>query len=710
MSTADTFAPDVVRSLDRLLKARSVAIVGASPTPGALGNSVLGNLVRHGFSGDIHLINPKRDEIDGRPCLRSIDDLPDGVDAAVLAIPGAAVLSSIQALAARGVGSAVIFSAGFAEGGAEGLVAQAEITRIAIAHNMIIEGPNCLGLVNYVDGVPLTFVETPGARLGDRPGIGIVSQSGAMAVVLGTVLMAKQLGISMSISTGNEAASGVEDYLAYLLDEPNTQAIGMIVEQFRKPKHFLALAEKARVAGKPIILLHPGKSSAARESAATHTGAMAGDWQMMKTLVTHAGVVLVDSIEELGDVLDLAIRAPHIGTGTAVLTESGAFKALTLDLCESLGLALPEPADHTATALRAAIPDFIGVSNPMDVTAQSLVDPDLYRRTLIPLLADPAYGSVVLAIIQTDKATARLKFEPIIATLKALRAEKPIIFAGLDDGAPVPPAYLTALRELGVPYFPSPDRAFRAIAKLATRVPASAHDLAPAPIAANLPHGGVIPEYRAKDLLGPIGLPFPPGGFAADLDAAKQIAAQIGYPTVLKAQAQALSHKSEAGGVILGIADEAALIDAWACLFDNVQAYAPDIRLDGALIEAMSARGTELIVGARNDTHWGPVILVGFGGIQAEILQDVRLLPPSLTKPEIVAELRALKSGALLDGWRGSPALDLEAVADIIVAIGRLLLGTPAIREIDLNPIVIYPRGQGAVALDALILADEPPR
>lgn len=706
MSVADVLVPEKARSLDRLLKARSVVIVGASEKPGALGNSVLRNLERHGFSGDIHLINPKRPVIGGRQALGAIAELPDEVDAAVLAIPGAAVLGAIRELAEHGVGAAVIFSAGFAEGGEEGLAAQAEVARIAHAHGMVIEGPNCLGMVNYVDGVPLTFVETPAQKLNGRPGIGIVSQSGAMAVVLGTVLMAKELGISISVSTGNEAASGVEDYLAYLLDEPNTHAIGMIVEQFRKPKSFLALAEKARAAGKQIVLLHPGKSSAARESAATHTGALAGDWQVMNTLVSRAGVVLVDSIEELGDVLDLAIRAGKMAPGTAVLTESGAFKALTLDLCESIGLTLPAPADDTAAALRAAIPDFIGVSNPMDVTAQSLVDPDLYRRTLIPLLADPAYGSVVLAIIQTDEMTSRLKFEPIIETLKGLRAEKPIVFAGLDDGAPVPAAYLTALRSLGVAYFPSPDRAFRAIAKLAAAKGAS-DTRAAEPIVAMLPHDGVIPEYRAKDLLGPIGIPFPKGGFAADVDTAKKVAAEVGYPVVLKAQAQALSHKSDAGGVILNISDEAALAAAWDKLFANVKAYNASILLDGGLIEAMGARGTELIVGARNDTDWGSVILVGFGGVQAEILQDVRLLPPGLSKDEIVAELHALKSGALLGGWRGSPALDVDAVADLISALGRLLEGTPAIREVDLNPVVVYPKGQGAVALDALILADE---
>lgn len=703
--TTDSFAP-ARNALDRLIRPRSVAILGASDKPSALGNQVLANLERHGFTGDIHLINPKRDLIAGRACLRSVADLPESVDAAVLAIPGGAVLDTIRALAARGVGAAVIFSAGFAEGGEEGLAAQRDVARIAAESGMVVEGPNCLGMTNYIDGIPLTFVQTPTERLNGRPGIGIVSQSGAMAVVLGTTLMSKELGISISVSTGNEAASGVEDYVEYLLDDPDTRAIAMIVEQFRKPARFLALADRARAAGKLIVLLHPGRSSAARDSAATHTGAMAGDYQVMRTKVERAGVVLVDSLEELGDVVDLAIRCgPMPAGGTAVLTESGAFKALSLDLCETLDLPLPAVSTETGAALRLGLPDFIPISNPMDLTAQALVDPDLYRRTMAPLLADATFGSIVLAIIQTDAATATLKFEPIIAAIEVLSLDKPVIFAGLDDGAAVQPEYITRLRKLGVPYFPSPDRAFRALARILNA--GSGNEQVPAgePTTATLPHGGVIAEYRAKDMLAPLGIPFPQGGFATTLVEAQAVAARIGYPVVIKAQAQALSHKSDAGGVILNLADDAALADGWARLHANVAAHASDVTLDGVLVEAMGARGVELIIGARNDPDWGAVILVGFGGVQAEILQDVRLLSPDLSRDAIIAELRALKSGALFDGWRGAPALDVDAVADIIATLGQLLRGTPEIREIDLNPVVVYPTGQGAIALDALIVA-----
>ncbi len=698
-------AKSIAKSIDRLLRPRSIAIVGASATLGALGSNVLANLERQGFAGDIHLINPKRPLIGSRQALGAIDELPVGVDVAVLAIPRAAVLDSIRALAARGAGSAIIFSAGFAEGGSEGLAEQREIALIADAHGMVIEGPNCLGLVNYIDMIPLTFVETPSAPLGDRQGVAIVSQSGAMAAVLAGTLFSRGIGVSYSISTGNEAASGVEDYIEYLIADARTKVIAMIVEQFRQPQRFLSLANKARAAGKPIVLLHPGKSSAARESAATHTGAMAGDYALMRVKVERAGVLVADTLEELGDTTDIIATCGVVPAGgAAVLTESGAFKALTLDLCEQVGLPLPAIGDADAPALREALPAFVPVSNPVDLTAQPLVDPGLYRRALAALLDDDRFGSVVFAIIQTDPATCALKFLPIIEAIRTLKPRKPVIFAGMDDGAPVPPDYIAALRALNVPYFPTPDRVFRAMARLGQFAVRDTEVSTPTAVTLALPGAGVVPEYRAKELLAPVGIPFPAAKLARTVAEAQAIAAGLGYPVVLKAQSPALSHKSDAGGVIVGIGDDEALAEAWAKMEASIAAHCPGLTLDGILVEAMGARGLELIIGAKNDPEWGPVILAGFGGVQAEILQDVRLLPADLTRRAIIGELHALKSGALLRGYRGSPALDVGAVADIVLALGAVLQAGPAIREIDLNPVVVYPGGQGAMALDALML------
>jgi acyl-CoA synthetase (NDP forming) len=698
------------RALDGLLRPQSVAIVGASANPGALGSSVLGNLERAGFSGEIHLINPKRPEINGRRCVGSVDDLPLGVDCAVLAIPRAGVLEAVRACARRQVKGVIIFSAGFAESDSQGRADQEEIARIARENGMAVEGPNCLGMVNYVDGTPLTFVSTSADKLGDRPGIAMVSQSGAMAAVLRVSLKTHGVDLSYSVSSGNEAANTAEDYLEYLIEDERTRAIALLVEQFRQPQKFLELVRRSRELGKHVVLLHPGRSSAARASAATHTGAMAGNYEAMRTTVAHAGVVLVDTLEELVDVSQMLIRCSSLPQGgTAVITESGAYKALVLDFCESLGIELPALSSSTENVLRQTLPPIILPTNPFDLTAQPLVEPDIYQRVIVPVLSDDHYGSLVINIILTDQSTSGIKFPPIIEAIKTARPAKPVIFAGVDEGADILPSNVEELRGLGVPFFPSPERALRALARLtesAAKLKRSQArpDIRLAKI--ELPVSGTVAEYKSKEVLAAAGIPIPAGAFARTLDEAQEISARIGFPVVLKAQSANLSHKSDVGGVILNIADADALASGWKRLYDNIARALPEMVLDGVLVEKMGQRGAELIVGAKNDKDWGPLLLVGFGGVLAEALKDVRLLPPDLSIDAIVEELYRLKSAPLLRGFRGSPALDVRAAAEIVCRLGALMLANPEIKEADINPIVVYPEGQGALALDALIFAE----
>lgn len=699
-------------AIGRMLRPRSIAIVGASSTPGALGASLLANLERNGFAGDIHLINPKRAEINGRPCLPTVADLPAGVDVAVLAIPQPAVLDAVRALAARKVGAVVIFSAGFAEAGEAGMAQQREIAAIAHAHGMVIEGPNCLGCINYLDRVPLTFVhvdtsrQAPCGPQGAR--IGVVSQSGAMMTVLCTTLASRMLPLSYAVSTGNEAASHAEDYVEFLLEDAGTKVIAMIVEQFRHPQRMLAAVRRARALGKCVVLLHPGKSSAARASAATHTGAMAGDYALMRTKLQRAGVVFAETLEELGDIAEVAVRCTQLpAPGVAILGESGAFKALSLDLAEELGIGLPQLDETNAPALRAAMPPFVAVSNPIDLTAQGLVEPELYYRVLQALFDDERFATIVVGLIQGDPATCAIKITPVLRAVRELRPAKPVIIAGLDAGAEVPATFIEEMRALGVPYFPSTERAFRAVQRLAAFSTRSFDATALAPVALALPaHRKVVPEYESKALLAQAGIAFGAGRFAATVDEAAAAAQALGYPVVLKAQSEQLSHKSDAGGVALNIADEAALRGAWARMAASVRAYDAAIALDGVLVETMGRRGLELIIGAKNDPQWGPVVLVGLGGVTAEVIHDVRLLDADLSPAGIVAELNQLQSAALLHGYRGAPALDVAAVAALIERLGQVLRGTPQIREIDLNPVVVYPQGQGVLALDALMLID----
>lgn len=693
--------------IDRLLRPRSIALVGASDKPGALGATVLRNLERAGFAGAIHLVNPNRDSIAGRPCLPSVEALPEAIDVAVLAIPQAAVVDAVRALAARRCGAAIVFAAGFAESGVEGLAQQAELARIGAAAGMVIEGPNCLGSVNHADGVPLTFVETVCVPPAGRRAVGVVSQSGAMAAVLCTTLLARDLAVSVSISTGNEAASGVEDYLDWLVDDPATAVVAMIVEQFRNPARVLAAAARARAAGKPVVLLHPGKSSAARESAATHTGVMAGDYPLMRAKVARAGVILAETLEELGDITEILLRCPPLaGPQVAVLGESGAFKALTLDLAEELALPLAPLDDGNAPALRAVLPPFVPVSNPLDITAQGLSQPRIYTEVLAALFGDERVGGVVSGIIQGDPVTAAIKVPAILAALDAGAPAKPMVFAGLDEGADMPAAFVADLRNRAVPWFPSTERAFRAMARLAERTARDLTDASPAPaaLAGLAAAAGVVPEYRAKALLAPAGIPFPEGRFAAHVDEAVAAAEALGGAVAMKAQAAALGHKSDAGGVLLNLEGADAVRAAWTRMHASVAAYDPAIRLDGVLIERMGRRGVEMIVGARHDPDWGAVVLAGFGGVTAEIHRDVRLITPDLSEAAIAAELLQLKGAPLLEGWRGAPPLDVAALARLIRRVSAILLAEPRLAELDLNPVILHPRGEGVVALDALML------
>jgi acyl-CoA synthetase (NDP forming) len=436
---------------------------------------------------------------------------------------------------------------------------------------------------------------------------------------------------------------------------------------------------------------------------------MAGDYKVMSTKVKYAGVFLVETLEELVDAAHILYRCdrPPVG-GTVVLTESGAYKALALDLAERLDLALPPLATNTAELLRQALPDFIPPANPLDITAHGLVDPDLYRRTLPPILNDPQYDCLVLAIILTDEATSTLKLGPIIKALKSISTKKLVLFAGLDEGAAIPAVYVNQLREIGVPFFPTSERVFRALARISDQAPLAQQER-PRPLSPllHLEHG-TIPEFKAKQILQSIGITVPRGELATTLAEAQRIAEQIGYPIALKAQASALSHKSEVGGVALNLKNASELTTAWDEMQAEISRLLPSLQLDGILVEAMGRKGTEMIIGSHNDAQWGPVLLAGFGGIMAEALNDFRLIPPEASRATIVEEINRLQGSAILRGFRGSPELDVDAVAEVVEKLGQLALSTPSILDVDINPLVVYENGQGAIALDALIFNREP--
>jgi acyl-CoA synthetase (NDP forming) len=686
--------------LVRLMRPRAVAIVGATPEPGTIGGAVLGNLERGSYRGDIHLVSRRAKEINGRPCVAAIDDLPDGIDAAVLVVPQQAVVDAVAACGRRGIGGAVVFASGFAEVGDEGRAEQQRLVQAARAGNVRLLGPNCIGFTNFADGVALTFETIAPETIADRPAVGVVTQSGALAGALRIALSAKALGVSHAVSTGNEADLTAEDFIAFLLDDPQTRAIALFLEQIRRPQTFLSLAARARALRKPIILLHPGKSARARCSASTHTGALAGDYAVMTALLRHEAVVLVDTIDELNDAADLLARAPPPTGGAGILTNSGAIKGFALDFAETIGLDIPPPSPATRTALQAALPAFAAPDNPVDVTAQVIKDLGIWTRAANALVADPAIGSLAVLAVPGSPKQAIDKGQVMLSAIIA--SGKPAVVAALGDESPIPAQFYSMFRERGIPVFRSPERALQALAHATRygRALATAGATAPSINAPPLPHDGTLPEHVGKAYLAALGISIPKGKLARDLAAAKAIATEIGYPVALKAQASTLSHKSDHGGVILGIESAETLVPVW----DAMQAAMAEITLDGILIEQMVTSGLEMIVGARRDPGWGPVVLVGLGGIFVEALKDVRLMPASLPKERIIAECYQLNGSAMLRGVRGRPAVDVEALADVVLRVAAAMMARPEITEIDINPLTVLPAGQGAIALDALIV------
>lgn len=713
MNTARQSQAAVVLPVERILKPRSIAIVGASSDPRSFGGFVLANLERFGYDGEIHLVSRSSTEINGRPCVKTVDELPEGIDLAVLAIPEAGVLDAVRQLAARRAAAAVLFASGYAEAGEEGQAKQQALAAAATEAGILLVGPNCMGFTNFADGVPVTFEPLPARPREDRPGVGVVAQSGFMAANLRESFLGCGLPVTAVFSTGNEVSVGAEDVLAHYIADAQTRVIVVYVEQIRRPQLFLQLAAQAREAGKPVVLLMPGRSARAREAAQSHTGALAGDHATAMALLKRQAVVVVDSLDELVDTTAILLRFPvPPAGGTAFMTGSGAMKNLALDFCDDLGLDLPELTSGTVEKLTEMLPSYAVAENPLDYTTIGVRQPGLIGDILLTMLADEKIGNIVLAIPVGPEVAQRDKAEHIVPAIA--RATKPAVLVLTGDSGPVAPFFLEAISASGVPMFRSADRALRAVRRVAAygealqRAARATREAATAqPLPGAVPPNGIFAEYQGKAWLSKAGLAVPQGGLARSADEAVHIATEIGFPVVLKAQASELPHKSDVGGVIVGLADEAALREGWARLHASVAQHRPELRLDGALVEAMGSRGLELVVGAKRDADWGPVVLVGLGGIWIEALKDVRLIPADMAEEDIVVELSRLKAAVVLQGIRGAAAVDLSAIARVVALVGAQMRANPQITEIDINPLLAYPLGsaQPVLALDALVVA-----
>ncbi|HUI95356.1 MAG TPA: acetate--CoA ligase family protein [Xanthobacteraceae bacterium] len=690
-----------VTAVARFLNPRSIAIVGMSTRAGSAGQVILQCLKVNEFAGDVHLVGRSDAPIDGRPVLKSADELPEGVvDLAVFTLPAASVRDAMEACARRKVGTAMVFAAGFAETG--DYATQDAVATTARAAGLAIVGPNCLGVTNNVGGLWLHMLYARKALRGVENGVAFVGQSGGLLGHFQRATDGRGIPLSYVISTGNEAGLETTDFIEFLVDDAATRVIVAYCEEIRRPQAFLAAIRRSRAAGKPVVLILAGRSAKARKAAQSHTGALMGDYGMIRTQVEDAGAVVVSAMDETMDLVEILQRFPDPpAKGPGIITASGAYVGLTNDFAEGVGLELPELEPATLNKIRETLPSYGNYGNPLDTTAGFA--PAMLPVVTKAVIDDPNVGMLFISFpINTPI--------PVKGFNEGMRhSDKPKVMCALGDTWPLGPEVAEAAKESPAVYSRSSDRMLRAVAHYTRygRQLARKPGVGTAAPVAGLPAlaKGAQPEWLGKRVLAAVGISVPPGVLARTPNEAVAIARDIGYPVVLKAQAAALSHKTEAGGVALNLADEGALRAAWDHMIGNVRRTAPDVVLDGVLVEQMSPRGIELMVGAKRDPGWGTVLLLGLGGIWVEALGDVQLLPSKADATQIRAALGKLHAAKLLAGVRGAPPADVDAVVRVVLAIDRLMQNLPGITEIDVNPLMVHAEGEGATALDALIVA-----
>ncbi|MFS0883635.1 acetate--CoA ligase family protein [Aeromicrobium sp. 179-A 4D2 NHS] len=696
------------RGLDALFDPRGVAILGASSDPTKIGGRPLRFLKESGFAGGIYPINPKSDEVQGVKAYASIEDVDGIVDLAVVALPSHHVLSAVESCGRQGVKVVTIFSAGFAEMGAEGAALQDQVLEIAGRHGMRVLGPNCIGSMNAANGAVGTFAASVGVPFAVEPlaKVALVSQSGAIASEW--VVNGKQTGLNFDpwLSTGNEADIQLADVLAHLATDDSVGVIAAYLEGCRDGQRLREALAVAQENGKPVVVLKVGRSEVGATAAASHTASLVGSDQVFDALFEQYGVIRVDSMAELFDVCyALSVGPLPQGDRLGILTGSGGIGIIAADEAEEQGLRVPTPSQQLQDQLKTIWPP-AGVGNPIDLTAQLMNDEHLLPSFVDACLDDGAFDSIVMGL--TYMGLLEPWTDLVVRALKLAREahpDAPIYATTLST-----PAVKRAIEELGIPVFDDITKAVRILARVTDyamrrrRFEESRERAAEAPAVAVPPLPEVFTEVTAKAFLAEAGVPVAPEVVVTSAAEAAAAQERIGGPVVLKVVSPDIAHKTEVGGVVLGVAsaDEAAA--AHDRILDSARRHEPDARIDGVLVAPMITDGIETILGVVDDPTFGPVVMFGLGGIFVEVLKDVtyRLAPFGReTAREMIREIRG---SAMLDGVRGAAPADVDALASALVALSHVAAEHRSrFDSIEVNPFLVRPQGHGAAALDALI-------
>jgi acyl-CoA synthetase (NDP forming) len=689
-----------VSTIEALFEPRSVAVIGASDDAMRIGGRPLRYLKEAGFAGAIYPVNPNRSAVQGLPAFASIGAVPGPIDLAIVALPAAAVVTAIEECAAKGVRAAVIFSSGFAETGVEGRELQNQLGRIAESSGMRILGPNCLGAFNSATGMYATFTASLLNGVSSPGPLAIASQSGAVGGHLAYLCAQRGVGVKYWITTGNEADIDLAESLLWLAQSTDVKVIIGYAEAIRDGATFIRALKTARRNRIAIVMLKVGRSQAGARAAASHTGALAGEDSVYDAVFRQYGVWRAESIEEMLDIAYACVGGVYpTSRRVGLVTASGGVGVQMADAAERLGMDVsPMPAE-TQAAIRAIIP-FVSPANPIDVTAQVMNDLSLFRRFVELTLSDGGYDSIIIFLSTGPAApSVRKALLGIFADLPARYPDKVLV---LSMAAPI-----EAVREFeqaGFLVFEDTDRALRAMSALAVfaegfarEQPAS--DIEPPPLPDNLP--AILQEHSAKQVLADAGIPYWPESVAGTPAQVGIAAKDYAGPVVLKILSQDILHKTEVGGVVLNVAPDDAEGAATEML-GRVQALKPNADIAGILVSPMRTGGIETICGTFRDPVFGPVVMFGLGGVLVEVLKDVAFRVAPFDATEARRMIDEIRSRSVLDGVRGKPGADIDALATILVRLSEFAYSRrDHIAEIDINP--LSAGLDGAVALDALI-------
>jgi acetyltransferase len=692
-----------------LLAPRTLAIVGASADRTKIGSRLLERAKTYGFRGSIYCVNPHYSDIDGTPCLPQIGDIPEKIDLALVAVPAISVIECARACGEAGVGAIAVMTSGFSEAGPDGAALEEELVRIAAKHGMALLGPNADGLVNVQRGLACAFstaLETPGLQAGN---LSFVTQSGAVGTFAIALARESGVGVDYWVSVGNAAMLHVDDYAGYLLGIETTEVLGVYVEGMGDASGLLDVADNYLVAGKPMVLLKGGSTIPGQQAAKTHTGSLAGNARIWEGAARAHGIELTDTFEDFFDTCAaFSAVASYVGKRAVVITSSGAAGVLAADAADRVGLELADLTEDTRERLSTILP-FGVTGNPLDL-AGVLGTTGLTRQVLVTLLADDDVDAVILITGARDQQAARLVEEVCSAQRET---GKPIFVSWTACS----PEIRRSFWERGVPCFADASHTvsiFRRVSRYwtirdeileslkASEAPTSeAPDRKSMLLSLGSP-GGMLSERQSKEVLRSYGMKIPMGGLARTAVEAVELSHNLGFPIAAKVEAVGVSHKSDVGGVRLGLMTEDELVEAFAGITDEVKSAAGDPEIAGIYLEQMVQQGAELILGITRDSQFGLCLVLGLGGVWTEQVNDIQVQPLPLSRWHIEQMLGNLRGRDLLLGKRGRHPVSIDAVVEAALSLMNCATSLgDRLEAIDVNPLMALEAS--AIVLDARI-------